>query len=219
MDPAIVELWADIGSEEYWEDLPKYMGRSKVEVDFEDIYIPFDERWPQPGFIGKRYFKLPKRKRIVVIGQNPRASASRNCVIKEKDIEMRKLIWRHDRIRTKKSLNRLFKMMREFMLMPGSWRPIKNVQRHVGLRLDDIAYLNLIPLATQGDRIDIKTFVEAYKMSTKLQLKLLKPHKILFYGKVPYCKFKKWEGNRWDVRYIEQRNYKDAPDVKRWLNS
>ena len=227
MDPAIVELWADIGSREYWEDLPTYKGRSKVEVKFEDIYIPFDERWPQPGFIGKRYFKLPKRKRIVVIGQNPGVPTNQQNL--DDDEVMFKLIRKHSKKRSEKSLNALFSMMRGFML--GSrvgrrgWGPIENVQKHIGLELDSIAYLNLIPLAMQGEDFDLKTLREPYEISTKLQIRLLKPSKILFYGKIPHDNFVDWDDGDWDVCYLKRirRNLeidkRKFSRVKRWLKS
>ena len=119
LDKRIIDLWADIGSEDYWDNLPVYKGRSKVRVPFEEIYVPFNKRWPQPGFIGKRYFRLSKRKRIVVMAQNSRASASGNPTFRAKDDEMFDLIREHSKIRSQESLDRLFKMIREFMLLPG----------------------------------------------------------------------------------------------------
>ena len=229
MDKRIIDIWADVGSEDYWDDLQvyKFKGRRKDEADFEDIYIPFDERWPQPGFIGKRYFKLPKRKRIAVIGQNPGVPTNQQDL--DDDEVMFNLIRKHSEKRSEKSLNALFSMMREFML--GSrvgrrgWGPIENVHKHIGLELDNIAYLNLIPLAMQGEDFDLKTLREPYEISTKLQIRLLKPSKILFYGKMPYENFTDWDNGDWDVCYLKRirRNLeidkRKFSRVKRWLRS
>ena len=93
------------------------------------------------------------------------------------------------------------------------------------MKLDDIAYLNLVPLCTKGNKFNFKTLQEPYKNSTKLQIQLLKPEKILFYSKVPHDKFKQWEGGQWDVCYLERiqgnikRDWKKFADVKEWLES
>lgn len=59
MDKRIVELWADIGSEDYWDDFMKRNGRD---------FVLFEERWPQPGFIGRYYFDMPKRVLVAADG-------------------------------------------------------------------------------------------------------------------------------------------------------
>ena len=180
--------------------------------------MPFNSRWPQPGFVGKKYFNNANR--VVVLGQNPRASNTSKA--SDSDLEMFRLIGLHSRTRTMKSLNTLWVMMREFMLgvapYSPAWPPITRVRDHLGLRLDEISYLNLIPLATYGDRI-IPNFKEVYDQSTKKQLEILNPTKIVVFGKGAYQKFQEISENRWLVRYIEQRNNKDAPDVKLWLSS
>ena len=100
-----------------------------------------------------------------------------------------------------------------------AWRPISAVRRHLGLDLDNIAYLNLIPLATYKDSI-VPAFEDAYQKSTMLQLRFLNPDKIVVFGKGAYQKFEQLGGtDQYDTRYIEQRNFKkDVPSVKRWLN-
>ena len=235
MNRQIIDLWADIGTEEYWDNLPVYKNRQKV--DFEEIYIPFDKRWPQPGFIGKRYFKLPKHRRVVVIGQNPGVPSKKQDL--EDDEVMFGSIRNHSKERSSESLTSLFSVMRKFMLgtRPGRnpWGPIRDVCMcdYIGLKLDDIAYLNLIPLTTKpksnGDeRIDLVAFGEAYKKSTKLQLKFLKPDKILFFGKGPYDQFKRWddEYRKWDFKYVKRSrggrieiDDKRLAKVKKWLKS
>ena len=62
MNKQIVNLWADIGSDSYWKNVMK---------EGAHVFVPFKSRWPQPGFIGGGYFDSPKR--VVVMGQNPRA--------------------------------------------------------------------------------------------------------------------------------------------------
>ena len=113
----------------------------------------------------------------------------------------------------------MFAMTRKFMLGIGyqpKWKPISAVRRHLDLELDNIAYLNLIPLATYGDKIG-PAFEGAYRMSTGLQLRILRPQKIVVFGKGAYERFGGIGLDPWDVRYIEQRNYKDAERVRRWL--
>ena len=223
MHPAIVELWARIGSEDHWKDLSVYKGSDIV--PFEQIYHPLKERWPQPGFIGKEYFDSPNR--VVVIGQNPGVPNNRRGL--EDDQVMFDKIRSHSLERSPESLNALFSMMREFMLGTRygrrEWGPIRDVREYIDLKLDDIAYLNLVPLCTKGNKFNFKTLQEPYKNSTKLQIQLLKPEKILFYGKVPHDKFKQWEGGQWDVCYLERiqgnikRDWKKFADVKEWLES
>lgn len=211
MNRRIVELWADIGSEEYWDDLPVY--KYNRPVPFQKIYFPFDKRWPQPGFIGKRYFKLPKHRRIVVIGQNPGVPSDLSNIADDR--EMFRLIKRHSRERSSESIDDLFSTMRGFMLglRDGrqAWGPIEDVQDYIGLKLDNIAYLNLIPLCTKKDvNFDgLQTLKEPYRLSTRRQIRRLKPDKILFFGKIPYRKFKEWDRKWWkgrksDVKYVER---------------
>ncbi|MCY4578852.1 MAG: hypothetical protein OXD31_07370 [Chloroflexi bacterium] len=233
MDKGIIELWADIGSEEYWKDLPRF--KSGQEVPFSEIYIPFRDRWPQPGFIGKSYFKLPKRKRVVVIAQNPRSYNTRDA--ETSDMRMFDLIRTHSNQRSDKSLQMLFVMMRKFLLgIDGhgpAWTPVKDVERHFALTIDEIAYLNIIPLATvpnsNGDeRIDLATFGEAYKRSTKLQLELLMPNKILIFGAGPHTQFKKWQSgiDQLDFKYVKRRRGGDIDvepkrfaQIREWLKA
>ncbi len=208
MHKALVELWADIGSEEYWKDLIS---------ECPGVFVPFESRWPQPGFVGTGYLRSPRR--IVVMGQNPRAKNTPKAVVA--DMEMFRLIRQHSRIRSADSLEGLFAMMRNFMLgidYKPKWRPISVAHRYLGLELDNMAYLNLIPLATHQDKIG-PAFKRASHRSTELQLKLLAPHKIVVYGKGAYEKLHEIGLDSWDARYIEQRNYKDAPRVKKWLAS
>ncbi len=47
----------------------------------------------------------------------------------------------------------------------------------------------------------------------------LRPDKIVVFGKCAYEKFQEIGTDPWDVRYIQQRNYKDAPSVREWLVS
>ncbi|MBI4339709.1 MAG: hypothetical protein HY680_07115 [Chloroflexi bacterium] len=208
MENAIVNLWADIGADAYWDS---FLKRAKARMEF----VPFSQRWPQPGFVGSQYYGASTR--VVVMGQNPRASNTTAAT--DADKEMFRLIKQHGDERTIESLNTLFAMMRSFMLgvrYKPAWRPITAVQNHLGLRLDDIAYLNLIPLATYNDRI-VPDFREAFGLSTERQLALLEPAKIVVYGKGAYGKFMELGGRDWEVNYIEQRNSADAPAVKAWL--
>ena len=233
MDKGIIDLWADIGSKKYWKrnSFKVYKGRSKNPVLFREVYYPLgngaDKRWPQPGFIGERYFKLPKHERVVVIGQNPGVPSDPADLADDK--EMFRLIRRHSRKRSSESLDELFSTMREFMLGTRSgrreWGPIRDVRQYIGLKLENIAYLNLVPLCTLDNKFNLKTLQEPYRRSTKLQIKLLKPDKILFYGKVPHDKFKEWDDDQWNVRYLEriQGNIKvdkgKFAEVRHWLES
>lgn len=182
------------------------------------VFIPFSERWPQPGFIGSHYFDSDSR--VVVMGQNPRASNTKTT--KEGDTEMFCLIRKHSQERSAESIVELFSMMRGFMLgidYGRGWKPITAVRRHLSLDLDNIAYLNLIPLATSGDKI-VPAFEDAYKKSTMLQLQSLNPDKIVVFGKGPYKMFERLGGtDQYDAHHVGQRSYRrDSPPVKRWLN-
>ena len=225
MDPAIVELWADIGSEKYWDALQHKTYNKNQLVPFDEIYVPFGERRPQPGFIGNRYFDSPIR--VAVVGQNPGRPNIQWQL--DDDKVMLDKIRDHAMERSSESLDALFSVMREFMLghRPGRtpWGPIRDIQQHIGLKLDDIAYFNMIPLELQKRGFTLKTLREPYKISTKLQIQLLAPHKILFYGKQPHDRFKEWEDGDWDVRYLERIqgrikiDYKRFDEVKEWLKS
>ena len=209
MQQGIRDLWADIGSQDYWNDLV---------VKNPSVFVAFSERWSQPGFIGNHYFDSDSR--VVVMGQNPRASNTATTV--EADKEMLRLIGNHSQERSDASIAELFSMMRAFMLGIGygrAWIPITAVRRHLGLNLDDITYLNLIPLATYGDQIET-AFEDAYQQSTMLQMRALNPDKIVVFGKRAHEKFERLGGTRqYDSRYVGQRSYKkDAPPVRRWLN-
>lgn len=205
----LVALWADIGSATYWEDI---VARTR------GVFVPFEQRWPQPGFVGSQYFTSSPR--VVVMGQNPRARNTESAA--SSDEEMFRLTRRHSESRTSESLQALFSMMGMFLrgIEPykPKWKPITAARERLDLRLDDIAYLNLIPLATHNDKID-PTFEEAFALATERQLGLLDPDKIVIYGKGAYEMFQELTGHRWCVRYIEQRNYKDAPKVRAWLRS
>lgn len=209
MNQEIINLWADIGSEDYWRG---------VLPDASQIFVSFQERWPQPGFVGHKY--LESQNRIMVMGQNPRA---RNTIqASDSDKEMFRLIRNHGASRNSESLEALFSMMQKFMrgISPyyPSWRPITAAEKHLGLSLEDIAYLNLIPLATYSDRI-VPEFRQAFDLSTRLQLEALKPDKIVVYGKGAFEKFQDLGTEVWDTRYIEQRNYNAAPSVRTWINN
>ena len=195
MEQEIIDLWANIGPEGYWSDLL---------VKNPGVFVPFSERWPQPGFIGGHYFDSDSR--VVVMGQNPRASNT--STTKEADMEMFRLIRNHSQERSAESIAELFSMMRNFMLGMGygrAWTPITAVRRHLSLDLDSIAYLNLIPLATSGDRI-VPAFEDAYQKSTMLQLKSLNPDKVVVFGKGAYDRLDHLGGtNQYDTRYAEER--------------
>lgn len=223
MNRRIIDLWADIGSEEYWRDLPVWKGGTSV--PFESVYVPFNDRWPQPGFIGKGYFDSDVR--VLVVGQNPRASNTSESA--QGDQEMFNLIRCHSSERSAKSLRSLFTMTRKFMLGDGYGRPwgwVEDiVKNNFYLKVDEIAYLNTIPVATVGNNFNLKTLSSAYEKSTKPQLRLLKPHKILFHGKGPYNKFHEWESNnaQRDTCFLE-RKYRNAindperfAEVRKWL--
>ena len=208
MNKRIVNLWADIGSDSYWKDVMK---------EGVHVFVPFKSRWPQPGFIGSGYFNSPKR--VVVMGQNPRAGKSKSQVIAEKDEELFDLIRQLAHHRSTSSLNQLFAMMMEYFSFPNNnvWRPLKLAKNHLGLDWNSIAYLNLIPLTTYNDRI-VPAFRKAFELSTKKQLDVLAPAKIVVVGKGAHDKFNQVSDGRWDSRYIEPRNpRKDAPSVKQWL--
>ena len=207
MNKRIVNLWADIGSDSYWKD---------VMEEGIHVFVPFESRWPQPGFIGHDYFDMPKK--VVVMGQNPRASNTARAT--SADTEMFRLIRVLSKSRTNKSLAELFSMTWDFMRGIGytpAWKPIIAAERHLGLNLEHIAYLNLIPLATYKDKI-VPEFRKAFDLSTKRQLEVLAPTKIVVFGKGAHNKFNEVSGGKWDSRYIEQRNLKDAPSVRKWLN-
>ena len=222
MNRDVIELWGDIGSENYWHDLPVY--KSNSPVPFESVYVPFSERWPQPGFIGERHFDSAVR--VLVIGQNPRASNNPQSM--RGDVEMFELIRRHSRSRSATSLLALFSMMRRFMSGKGygpPWGVVEDMEMHIHLDLDNIAYLNVIPLATHDDKISLATCKYTYERSTRLQLALLEPHRILFHGKAPYDEFRRWdrESARWDSAYLERiyGTVKYDPvkftEVRKWL--
>ena len=209
LDTRIIDLWADIGSKQYWSD---FMGRN------DSVFVPFERRWPQPGFIGKYYFDSSRR--VVVMGQNPGEPKKRWQL--DDDELLFKQIRKHSEIRTSDSLDALFSIGREFMKgsRPGRrrWRPIGAVEDHLDLKLENIAYLNLIPLTLTHTRI-VPAYREAFNLSTRKQLDALNPHKIVVFGKGAYEKFMELDGGHWDVRYIEQRKFKkDAPSVRKWLN-
>ncbi len=225
MNRDVIDVWGDVGSSAYWRDLRVEKGRSVV--PFEHVYVPLRKRWPQPGFIGEGYFD--SNVRILVVGQNPRAS--NNAASIRGDKEMFELIKHHSAERSAGSLERLFRMMRGLLSGDGygaPWPWVEDVvNNNFHLNLDKIAYLNLIPLATHGDNFTLATYKHTYDRSTRLQLHLLEPDKILFHGKAPYDRFQKWEqGNLdWDTSYLERiyGNVKYDPgrfaEVRKWLRN
>ena len=127
---------------------------------------------PRPGRcyvgLGIRYFDQATN--VVVIGQNPHASNTART--NDSDTEMFRLIREHSETRSLDSIAELFSMMRSFMLGIGykpARKPITAVRRYLGLNLDNIGYLNLIPLITYGDRI-LPAFENVYEASTMIQL-------------------------------------------------
>ena len=154
------------------------------------------------------------------MGQNPRASNTPTTA--RADAEMFRLVKNHSKERSIDTITALFSMMRLFMLgidYGRAWIPITSVDRHLGLTLDNLAYLNLIPLATFNDRI-APAFEDAYAESTMLQLQILNPDKIVVFGKGAYDRFEHLGGtDQYDTRYVGQRSYKkDAPPVRSWLD-
>lgn len=160
------------------------------------------------------------------MGQNPNSPEKQGRGLLDDDKVMFNVIQKHSKERSSESLESLFALMPEFMLgsryVEGErrkgWKSITAVDRHLDLCLDDIAYLNLNPLTLVHKRI-VSEYREAFEHSTKKQLQILNPDKIVFYGKGAHDRFVMWTGGHWDVRYIEQRNLKDVPSVRMWLNS
>ncbi len=97
----LVGIWGDIGDEKYWSD-PAFR-RSP--------FVPFQDRWPQPGYVGREY---SEGGRIVLIGQNPRAS-NKACS-DPGDLALFDAVRRHASVRTVESLRELFDVARPFML-------------------------------------------------------------------------------------------------------
>lgn len=230
MDKEIVDLWADIGSEGYWT---KFLKKNNSK----GIFVPFECRWPQPGFVGEEYFNVPIG--VVVMGQNPNAPKQKE-LLKDDEV-MFDMIRKHSDERTKESLESLFELMPEFMLggriVDGKnrrrWTSIRTIEKHLNLRLHDIAYLNLIPL-TLTHKIIVQAYKEAFELSTEKQLEVLNPDKIVIYGKGAYDRFVDWAGSKWRKRacYLFQERYANSltPDarqdyairlseMRRWLES
>ena len=217
MNRQIIDLWAKIGSEDYWQRFMKNNNRK-------GIFVPFEERWPQPGFIGRNYFDMPRR--IVVMGQNPNAPNKKEKGLLDDDQVMFAMIKEHSERRTSESLEDLFELMPEFMLggriVDGKsrrkWTSVRTIEKRLKLCLDDIAYLNLIPLTLVHKKI-VPEYKEAFELSTKRQLRVLKPDKIVIYGKGARDKFKNWEGKKWKkrTRYLFQARYANSlsPDAKK----
>ena len=158
--------------------------------------------------------------RIVMMGQNPRASNTQQA--RYADMELFRLIRRHSEARSADSLETLFSMTKKFMLgippFTPAWTPITVARNYLGLKLDTIAYLNLIPLATVNDRI--VQFKQPFDAATRIQLELLDPAKIVVFGKGAYEMFQRLADPSYDVRYVGQRSFKkDARAVREWLDS
>ena len=207
MDKRIIDLWADIGSEEYWDRL---MNRQQ------EFFIPLKDRLPQPGYIGSRYFDMPSR--VVVMGQNP-GTPKAQWELDDDDL-MLKQIRNHSNERTLESLRTMFSLMPEYMLGERvgrrAWAPMAIVKK-LELSLDNVVLLNLIPLCHRNAGI-VPAFKDAFEISTKRQLEVLKPDKIVVFGKGAYDCFMNWGGREWNVRHIAQRNHENVPAVRRWLN-
>ena len=214
-DKAIVNLWAGIGSEDYWRDLVRRHS---------NIFVPFTDRWPQPGYIGRHYFKQTKR--ILVMGQNPRAEKSGRPIVAAKDEGLFNLIRRHARLRSESSLDDIFEFMLGFFSLPETniWPPLAFARNNLDLAWDNIAYLNLIPLATRTNKLSpVRMVQQAYEISTQRQLDILKPLKIVVYGKDAFDKLVRFRRGDSDIRYVEngwmwkkQREEK-AQKIKKWL--
>ena len=209
MDRRIIELWADIGTEDNWRALFRM---------WPGVFYQYKERCPQPGFIGNGYFDSPNR--VVVLAQNPGVPKEQWEL--DDDEVMLERIRVHSRERSSASLSALFALMPDFMLGHRQgrrpWRLVSVMQKHLGLRLDEIAYLNLSPLSPHASGIH-PAFRDVFEISTKRQLEALNPDKIVVLGKGVHENFMVWGGRQWNVRYLPQRNFKTASAVRRWLNS
>ncbi len=206
-DKAFRDLWADIGSKEYWASILEKWAKNQVPL--RDL-IPFKDRWPQPGYIGRNYFSLSKR--IVIMGQNPSANDPGENYAP--DQELFELIRNHSRERSVTSLKALFDMQGKVMRGEGyrwAWRPIRiHVFGDLELDLEDIAYLNYCPLSTRGNKTNWSIFNRAYKHSTELQLERLSPDKIVVLGKGAHEEFIRNRSNEWPTCYIPRRGNRDV---------
>ena len=170
LDDRIIKLWSKIADPNSWET---------AFDKWEDLLTPFDPRYPQPGFIGKGYFRNPCR--ILIMGINPgpgKGFEARDEILFGATLEL---------ARTPNADN--FKsLMSVYSKQMPHWGIFsrQNIFNRLDLSLENIAYLNVLQVNTKVDCSDSKlnrVYEYAISKFTFRQLKLLQPHAILILGK------------------------------------
>lgn len=199
----VVSTWADVSSPAFWQ--PTFAKHPGV----------FAPGHPWPGYIGSRYDG------IVVIAQNPRASAAADRATSDAEVETDRRLDLFAARPTREMLLDVFAYARRFLLgeVGRAWRPVSFARAHLGVEVDDAVFLNVIPLATIGERVHVDGFRAAYQLSTAKQLAVLDPapRKIVVYGEAAANQFKELSRSRYPTRHVQQRNYERAADIRAWL--
>ena len=170
LDKRIIELWSSIPRKKGWE--PAF-------DKWNDLLTPFNPRYPQPGFVGRNYFK--SNSRIVVMGINPGLGKN----FESSDERLFNSILSLERRPTKKNFKLVMNTYEENM---PEWTIFSrwNILDRLSLTLDEIAYLNVLPVNTEVacDSTRLNPVYEyAISNFTSRQLKLLRPNAVLNLGK------------------------------------
>ncbi|MDE2860027.1 MAG: hypothetical protein OYI31_06165 [Chloroflexota bacterium] len=169
-DEQIVQLWSRILNPESWRYARKRFG---------SLLTEFNPRYPQAGFIGKRYFQVNCR--ILLMGINPghgRGYEARDKLLFESSLRLA----RHP---SAENLEALMSVYREQMPAWGIFSR-HGVLSRLEVSLDSIAYMNVLHVNTKVDAFDRRldpVYRYVIDKFTRRQIHLLQPHAILHLGK------------------------------------
>lgn len=142
-----------------------------------------DMNIPQPGFVGKNYFK----RRILFLDRNPGPPPIENGSYSEREIKYMKClreIGRRDEANTNHE-----DIRSAFQNYFTNHHIYKRVFKDTNLSLDDVAIFNIVKCRTLDNRQPSnKAFENCKELHFEKWIKILNPKKAVYFGKVPYDK-------------------------------
>ena len=133
---------------------------------------------PQPGFIGKNY----AAHKVIFIGQNPGTSPDHFAA---EDKLYADLLLKLRQEQDSAAYSELYEFLQDFM---QKWQVNKSYfpLDECGLRLEDIAYFNLVRCRTRGNAVPIRNVTSTCMNHFLNWIKILSPAVIVCIGKNPY---------------------------------
>ncbi len=170
LDKRIVQLWSEVSDPESW---------SRAFENWGGLLTPFGPRYPQPGFIGKGYFKSTCR--ILVMGINPgsgKGYEDRDEVLFDAILQLADA----------PNAKHFKSLMSIYSVQAPHWGIFsrRGILRRLALTFENIAYLNVLQVNAEVNCTDKRldpVYRYAISKFTSSQLKLLKPDIVLILGK------------------------------------